>query len=61
MERQWLNNLFVLSSRIYSLKVPQTPVKVIALSEAEEETSVVNKGYEQFNILLGRYAPQGTK
>ncbi|XP_006029226.2 LOW QUALITY PROTEIN: nuclear pore complex protein Nup88 [Alligator sinensis] len=41
--------------RIYSLKVPQTPVKVIALSESEEETSVVNKG-RAYRASLGETA-----
>ena len=30
--------------RIYSLREPQTPTKVIVLSEAEEESLILNKG-----------------
>jgi len=41
-----------LPSRIYSLKVPQAPIKVIALSDAEEETLIINRGF--VGLLLKR-------
>ncbi|KAH1178706.1 nuclear pore complex protein Nup88 isoform X1 [Mauremys mutica] len=41
--------------RIYSLKVPQTPVKVIALSDAEEESLMLNKG-RAYTASLGETA-----
>ncbi|XP_048822481.1 nuclear pore complex protein Nup88 [Lagopus muta] len=41
--------------RIYSLKVPQTPIKVIALSDAEEETLIINKG-RAYTASLGETA-----
>ncbi|XP_078230212.1 nuclear pore complex protein Nup88 isoform X5 [Callithrix jacchus] len=39
--------------RIYSLREPQTPTKVIILSEAEEESLVLNKGPGNIGKLLG--------
>ncbi|XP_008060106.1 nuclear pore complex protein Nup88 isoform X5 [Carlito syrichta] len=39
--------------RIYSLREPQTPTKVIALSEAEEENLILNKGPGNIGKLLG--------
>ncbi|XP_075025052.1 nuclear pore complex protein Nup88 isoform X3 [Calonectris borealis] len=39
--------------RFYSLKVPQTPVKVIALSDTEEETLTIKKGAGNLGKLLG--------
>ncbi|XP_015736142.1 nuclear pore complex protein Nup88 [Coturnix japonica] len=41
--------------RIYSLKVPQTPIKVIPLSDAEEETLIINKG-RAYTASLGETA-----
>ncbi|POI31943.1 hypothetical protein CIB84_004305 [Bambusicola thoracicus] len=41
--------------RIYSLKVPQAPIKVIALSDAEEETLIINKG-RAYTASLGETA-----
>ncbi|KAJ7309044.1 hypothetical protein JRQ81_008334 [Phrynocephalus forsythii] len=41
--------------RIYSLSSPQTPVKVIALSNAEEETLRLNKG-RGYTALIGETA-----
>nr|XP_020666396.1 nuclear pore complex protein Nup88 [Pogona vitticeps] len=41
--------------RIYSLSSPQTPVKVIALSEADEETLRLNKG-RGYTALIGETA-----
>ncbi|XP_064022488.1 nuclear pore complex protein Nup88 [Pogoniulus pusillus] len=41
--------------RFYSLKVPQSPVKVIALSDAEEETLTLNKG-RAYTASLGETA-----
>ncbi|XP_036692848.1 nuclear pore complex protein Nup88 isoform X2 [Balaenoptera musculus] len=39
--------------RIYSLREPQTPTKVIVLSEAEEESLILNKGPGSVGKLLG--------
>ncbi|XP_022451794.1 nuclear pore complex protein Nup88 isoform X4 [Delphinapterus leucas] len=39
--------------RIYSLREPQTPTKVIVLSEAEEESLKLNKGPGSVGKLLG--------
>ncbi|XP_059524963.1 nuclear pore complex protein Nup88 isoform X5 [Myotis daubentonii] len=39
--------------RIYSLREPQTPTKVIVLSEAEEESLILNKGPGNIGKLLG--------
>ncbi|XP_023579183.1 nuclear pore complex protein Nup88 [Octodon degus] len=39
--------------RIYSLREPQTPTKVILLSEAEEESLILNKGPGNIGKLLG--------
>ncbi|XP_008060099.1 nuclear pore complex protein Nup88 isoform X4 [Carlito syrichta] len=41
--------------RIYSLREPQTPTKVIALSEAEEENLILNKG-RAYTASLGETA-----
>lgn len=41
--------------RIYSLKVPQAPIKVIALSDAEEETLIINRG-RAYTASLGETA-----
>ncbi|XP_040857401.1 nuclear pore complex protein Nup88 isoform X2 [Ochotona curzoniae] len=41
--------------RIYSLREPQTPVKVITLSEAEEESLILNKG-RAYTASLGETA-----
>uniref|UniRef100_A0A8B9MU31 Nucleoporin 88 n=1 Tax=Accipiter nisus TaxID=211598 RepID=A0A8B9MU31_9AVES len=41
--------------RFYSLKVPQTPVKVIALSDTEEETLTIKKG-RAYTASLGETA-----
>ncbi|XP_044900427.1 nuclear pore complex protein Nup88 isoform X4 [Felis catus] len=41
--------------RIYSLREPQTPVKVIVLSEAEEESLILNKG-RAYTASLGETA-----
>ncbi|XP_044285737.1 nuclear pore complex protein Nup88 [Varanus komodoensis] len=41
--------------RIYSLSSPQTPVKVIALSDADEETLRLNKG-RAYTALMGETA-----
>ncbi|XP_047688175.1 nuclear pore complex protein Nup88 isoform X2 [Prionailurus viverrinus] len=41
--------------RIYSLREPQTPVKVIVLSEAEEESLIINKG-RAYTASLGETA-----
>uniref|UniRef100_A0A8C8BJU9 Nucleoporin 88 n=1 Tax=Otus sunia TaxID=257818 RepID=A0A8C8BJU9_9STRI len=41
--------------RFYSLKVPQTPVKVIALSDTEEETLTIRKG-RAYTASLGETA-----
>ncbi|XP_065587820.1 nuclear pore complex protein Nup88 [Cyrtonyx montezumae] len=41
--------------RIYSLKVPQAPIKVITLSDAEEETLIINKG-RAYTASLGETA-----
>uniref|UniRef100_A0A8D0GZ89 Nucleoporin 88 n=1 Tax=Sphenodon punctatus TaxID=8508 RepID=A0A8D0GZ89_SPHPU len=41
--------------RIYSLNVPQTPVKVIVLSDAEEESLMLNKG-RTYTASLGETA-----
>ncbi|XP_074244613.1 nuclear pore complex protein Nup88 isoform X2 [Saimiri boliviensis] len=41
--------------RIYSLREPQTPAKVITLSEAEEESLVLNKG-RAYTASLGETA-----
>lgn len=40
--KYWLSSLLI--ARIYSLREPQTPTKVIVLSEAEEESLILNKG-----------------
>ncbi|XP_023386188.1 nuclear pore complex protein Nup88 isoform X2 [Pteropus medius] len=39
--------------RIYSLREPQTPIKVIILSEAEEESLLLSKGPGNIGKLLG--------
>ncbi|XP_004483574.1 nuclear pore complex protein Nup88 isoform X2 [Dasypus novemcinctus] len=39
--------------RIYSLREPQTPTKVIVLSETEEESIILNKGPGNIGRLLG--------
>ncbi|XP_074198523.1 nuclear pore complex protein Nup88 isoform X3 [Camelus bactrianus] len=39
--------------RIYSLREPQTPTKVIILSETEEESLILNKGPGSVGKLLG--------
>ncbi|KAF7477836.1 Hypothetical predicted protein [Marmota monax] len=41
--------------RIYSLREPQTPIKVIVLSEAEEESLILNKG-RAYTASLGETA-----
>ena len=41
--------------RIYSLREPQTPTKVIVLSEAEEESLILNKG-RAYTASLGETA-----
>ncbi|XP_054061248.1 nuclear pore complex protein Nup88-like [Rissa tridactyla] len=41
--------------RFYSSKVPQTPIKVIALSDTEEETFTIKKG-RAYTALLGEIA-----
>ncbi|KAK2525546.1 nuclear pore complex protein Nup88 [Columba livia] len=41
--------------RFYSLKVPQTPIKVIALSDTEEETLTIKKG-RAYTASLGETA-----
>uniref|UniRef100_A0A8C3CUW6 Nucleoporin 88 n=1 Tax=Cairina moschata TaxID=8855 RepID=A0A8C3CUW6_CAIMO len=41
--------------RIYSLKIPQTPIKVITLSDSEEETLTINKG-RAYTASLGETA-----
>ncbi|XP_008854172.1 nuclear pore complex protein Nup88 [Nannospalax galili] len=41
--------------RIYSLRVPQTPTKVIVLSETEEESLILNKG-RAYTASLGETA-----
>jgi hypothetical protein len=37
----WFSSLLI--ARVYSLREPQTPTKVIILSEAEEESLILNK------------------
>ncbi|ELK24073.1 Nuclear pore complex protein Nup88 [Myotis davidii] len=49
----WLPSLLIV--RIYSLREPQTPTKVIVLSEAEEESLILNKG-RAYTASLGETA-----
>lgn len=43
--------LLFLSPRFYSLKVPQTPIKVIVLSDTEEETLAIKTGLVWLLVL----------
>lgn len=47
---------FFLSPRFYSLKVPHTPIKVIVLSDTEEETLTIKTGLVWLLVFRNAFA-----